>query len=65
MPDTLIVETKGGSSPSALDRALWRTGTRPSRVSKYGAGLAALDDDLPDLKWHRVLTQLPTAQRTA
>ena len=65
VPDTLIVETKGGSSPSALDRALWRTGTRPSRVSKYGAGLAALDDDLPDLKWHRVLTQLPTAQRTA
>jgi len=29
VPDTLIVETKGGSSPSALDRALWRTGPRP------------------------------------
>lgn len=65
VPDTLIVETKGGSSPSALDRALWRAGTRPSRVSKYGAGLATLDEDLPDLKWHRILTQLPTSPRIA
>ncbi len=65
VPGTLIVETKGGSSPSALDRALWRAGRRPSRVSKYGAGLATLDDDLPDLKWHRVLTHLPTSPRTA
>ncbi|HEX5335464.1 MAG TPA: polyphosphate polymerase domain-containing protein [Propionicimonas sp.] len=65
VPDTLIVETKGGSSPSVLDRALWRVGTRPSSVSKYGAGLATLDDDLPDLKWHRVLTQLPTSPRIA
>jgi len=65
VPGTLIVETKGGSSPSALDRALWRAGTRPSSVSKYGAGLATLDDDLPDLKWHRVLTRLPTAPRIA
>ncbi|HEY3337712.1 MAG TPA: polyphosphate polymerase domain-containing protein [Propionicimonas sp.] len=65
VPDTLIVETKGGSSPSTFDRALWRAGTRPSRVSKYGAGLATLDDDLPDLKWHRVLTQLPTSPRIA
>jgi hypothetical protein len=65
VPGTLIVETKGGSSPSELDRALWRAGTRPSRVSKYGAGLATLDHDLPDLKWHRVLTQLPTSPRIA
>lgn len=65
VPGALIVETKGGSSPSALDRALWRSGTRPSRVSKYGAGLVAVDDALPDLKWHRVLSRLPTAPRTA
>ncbi|MCC6496022.1 MAG: polyphosphate polymerase domain-containing protein [Propionibacteriaceae bacterium] len=65
VPGRLIVETKGGSSPAALDRALWRAGTRPSRVSKYGAGLAALDEELPDLKWHRVLAHLPTAQRPA
>lgn len=54
MPGRLIVETKGGTAPSPLDRALWTAGLRPTRVSKYGAGLAALTD-LPDLKWHRVL----------
>jgi hypothetical protein len=53
-PGRLIVETKGGATPSALDRALWRGGTRPSRVSKYGTGLTSLGD-LPELKWHRVL----------
>ena len=57
MPGQVIVETKGGSTPSPLDRALWRAGVRPSRISKYGVGLAALDDDLPSLKWHRLLNQ--------
>jgi hypothetical protein len=64
LPGTLIVETKGGASPSALDRALWRAGIRPSRISKYGTGLAVLDDDLPNLKWHRVLTQLAAEEGT-
>ena len=66
-PGTVIVETKGGSAPSALDRALWRCRIRPNRVSKYGTGLAALNDDLPDLKWHRVLCHElnPTAARPA
>ncbi len=57
VPRHIIVETKAGASPSALDRALWRIGVRPDRISKYGAGLAALDDDLPSLKWHRLLSQ--------
>lgn len=56
LPHQVVVETKGGASPSALDRALWHRGFRPSRISKYGAGLAALSD-LPELKWHRVLHQ--------
>lgn len=56
LADTVVVETKGATAPSPLDRALWRAGVRPSRVSKYGAGLAALTD-LPDLKWHRVINQ--------
>jgi VTC domain-containing protein len=64
VPGSLILETKTGSRAAALDRALWGHGVRPSRISKYGAGLAALDDDLPDLKWHRVLTQLPTGRRS-
>lgn len=50
-----IVETKSGATPSEMDRLLWAHGHRPVRLSKYGAGLAALRPDLPRLKWHRVL----------
>jgi hypothetical protein len=57
LADMVVVETKGGPAPSPLDRTLWRAGVRPSRVSKYGVGLAALTD-LPDLKWHRVVSRL-------
>jgi hypothetical protein len=56
-PGLVIVETKGGAHPSALDRALWSLGIRPATISKYGTGLAALTDDLPPLKWHRSLTR--------
>lgn len=55
LPRTVIVETKSGSRAGALDRALWRHGHRPSSVSKYGTGLAALRPELPHAKWHRVL----------
>ena len=58
-----IVETKTGSTPSAVDRLLWARGFRPVRLSKYGAGLAALDPTLPRRKWHDVLARhlhLPT-----
>ena len=34
-------------------------------MSKYGTGLAVLDDDLPDLKWHRLITRLPAEKGTA
>lgn len=54
-PALAIVETKTGSTPSEVDRLLWRAGHRPVRISKYGAGMAALHPDLPRLKWHRVL----------
>lgn len=50
-----VVETKSGAGAGELDRLLWRAGHRPARVSKYGAGLAALHPELPRLKWHRVL----------
>lgn len=50
-----IVETKTGSTPSTLDRQLWAMGHRPVRISKYGVGMAALDPDLPQLKWHRAM----------
>ncbi len=51
-----VIETKAGSTPTALDRLLWRHGHRPVRMSKFGAGLALLHPDLPRLKWHRTIT---------
>ncbi len=56
-PDLAIVETKAGSTPTSLDRLLWSQRHRPTRVSKYGVGVAALEPDAPDLKWHRVLAR--------
>jgi VTC domain len=55
LPGVAIVETKSSSTPSAADRLLWRHGHRPTRVSKYGTGLAALHEHLPANKWHPVL----------
>ncbi|MDO7882417.1 polyphosphate polymerase domain-containing protein [Antiquaquibacter soli] len=54
-PDLVIVETKSGSRTSEVDRLLWANGHRPSTVSKFGTGLAALNPDLPSNKWSRVL----------
>lgn len=50
-----VVETKTGSTPSSADRALWRAGLRPVRVSKYCTGMAALEGDLPATPWRRTL----------
>lgn len=55
LADLVIVETKGLPAPSALDRDLWRARHRPSHMSKYGVGLAALRPDLPALKWASTL----------
>lgn len=55
-PGLTIVETKGGSTPSAMDRLLWARGHRPVSISKYGVGVAALQE-VPRLKWHRVLAR--------
>ncbi|GAA2996431.1 polyphosphate polymerase domain-containing protein [Actinokineospora diospyrosa] len=52
-PELVLVETKCGSTPSAVDRLLWSRGLRPERISKYGVGMVALHPDLPHLKWHR------------
>ena len=57
LPGVVIVETKSSSTPSAADRWLWRHGHRPSRVSKYGTGLAALHQHLPANRWHPVLSR--------
>lgn len=55
LPRFAIVETKSPGRAGALDRALWRAGHRPQRVSKYATGLAALRSDLPRNRWTRVL----------
>lgn len=52
-----VVETKTGATPSTIDRLLWARGHRPRQLSKYGVGMAALHPELPDLKWHRVLSR--------
>lgn len=54
---TLVVETKSGSSPGQLDKHLWRHGFRPSRISKFATGLAALIPELPANRWHQTLTK--------
>jgi hypothetical protein len=54
-PSIAILETKTGSTPSEVDRLMWSRGHRPARISKYGVGMAALDPDLPRLKWNRSL----------
>lgn len=64
-PGLAIVETKTGSTPSEMDRLLWRRGHRPIRISKYGVGMAALEPTLPRLKWHRTLHQHLGVQRAA
>lgn len=50
-----IVETKGSPRPSRADRQLWTMGHRPLRVSKFGIGVALLNPELPNYKWHRII----------
>ncbi len=72
LPGVAIVETKSSAAASTADRRLWRSGHRPTRVSKYGTGLAALRGDLPDNRWCPVLRRhfsslitRPTDDRTS
>jgi hypothetical protein len=54
-PDLLVVETKSAGAASPMDHLLWAHGIRPTRISKYATGLAALDPDLPHNRWARTL----------
>ncbi|MBB2922315.1 polyphosphate polymerase domain-containing protein [Cellulomonas cellasea] len=70
LPGTVVVETKTGSTASAVDRLLWAHGHRPARISKYATGLAALDPTLPATPWNRTLRRhfvvapVPSARAT-
>jgi hypothetical protein len=55
LPHHVILESKSPGPPSGLDRALWRAGHRPSGISKFGTGTAALHPELPGNKWARTL----------
>ncbi|PZM92659.1 MAG: molecular chaperone, partial [Actinobacteria bacterium] len=55
LPDTAIVEVKSRTSGSGVDRLLWDDGFRPTRISKYATGMAALHPDLPAAPWRRTL----------
>jgi len=55
LPGYAIVESKSAGRPNELDRLLWRAGHRPSGISKFGTGTAALRPELPDNKWSRTL----------
>ncbi len=55
LPDGVVIETKSAGGPTGVDRMLWAAHHRPVRVSKYGAGLAALRPDLPGNRWRRVV----------
>jgi len=50
-----VVETKSGRGADEVDRLLWSLGRRPSAISKYGTGLAALRPELPANRWRPVL----------
>ena len=51
----VLVETKTTGRPCTFERILWQSGHRPTAISKYCTGLAALDPALPANKWNRVL----------
>ncbi len=58
LADQVIIETKSPSTPSAMDRTLWRLGQRPIKVSKYATSLAVLRPDMPANKWQPALRRL-------
>jgi VTC domain-containing protein len=69
VPQLAVVETKTASAACLVDRLLWATGHRPTRISKYATGLAALHPELPDVPWRRTMRQHlgpphPTRTRT-
>ena len=55
LPDIAIVETKTSGQPCAADHLLWSMHRRPTKISKFCTGLAALTPGLPANKWNRVL----------
>jgi hypothetical protein len=55
LPGLAVVETKTRAAASEADRLLWARGHRPTAISKYATGLAALRPELPSAPWRRLL----------
>lgn len=51
----VIIETKSSSAPSVADKHLWQSGIRPTKISKFATGMAALNAQLPANKWRRTI----------
>ena len=54
-PGVAVIETKTTGAPSPIDRLLWQAGHRPTKVSKFGVGVALFNPELPATKWNRIL----------
>jgi len=70
LPHIAVVETKTSRGASAIDRLLWASGHRPTAISKYATGLAALRPELPAAPWRRTMRRhfhpaAPTRKITA
>ena len=57
LADVAIVETKTDGNPCSIDHALWAAHHRPTKISKFAAGLAVLTPGLPANKWNRALRE--------
>lgn len=55
LADAVVVETKGTGHPTLVDRVLWQAGVRPTTISKFGTGMAAVHPALPANRWARTL----------
>ena len=51
----IVVETKSTRAASAADQWLWQHRVRPTKISKFCTGLAAIRPELSANKWHRVI----------
>lgn len=65
LTDAIILETKSGSTAGPLDRHLWAAGIRPTRISKFATGMAALRSDLPANRWNQTLRHTLNLQPAA
>jgi hypothetical protein len=63
IPNLAIIETKSAGIATVIDKQLWSHHYRPTNISKFGTGLAALRPQLPSNKWHRTLRIIDESRR--